>query len=115
MNFCPPERSVSAARSAAIIRDFVQKRFALRPVIATNQDISNFQRKELARSPRLWLGFARFFSIFCHKTKRTDKIKNQFSVQQENKKKRKNFPINTLLLSGCALVVVVARVHGMFL
>ena len=33
--FCPPERLVSAARSAAISRDFVQKRFELRSVIAT--------------------------------------------------------------------------------
>jgi 8-oxo-dGTP pyrophosphatase MutT (NUDIX family) len=35
----PPERSVlvSAARSAAIIRDFAQKKFALRSVIATNK------------------------------------------------------------------------------
>jgi hypothetical protein len=34
----PPERSVlvSAARSAAIIRDFAQNGFALRSVIATN-------------------------------------------------------------------------------
>jgi len=37
--FCPPERSVSAARSAAISQGFVQKRFALRSVIAT--DIKN--------------------------------------------------------------------------
>ena len=37
--FCPPERSVSAARSAAISRSFVQKRFELRSVIATNSDI----------------------------------------------------------------------------
>ena len=50
--FCPPERSVSAAQSAAISRSFVQNRFELRSVIATNQDISNFQGKELARSPR---------------------------------------------------------------
>jgi len=50
--FCPPERSVSAARSAAISQDFVQKRFELRSVIATNQDISNFQGKEFVRSPR---------------------------------------------------------------
>src|SRR3990167_4224992 len=49
--FCPPERSVSAARSATINRSFVQNRFELRSVIATNQDISNFQGKELARSP----------------------------------------------------------------
>ena len=35
----PPERSVlvSAAQSAAIIRDFVQKRFERRSVIATKQ------------------------------------------------------------------------------
>ena len=33
-----------------------QKRFALRSVIATNQDISNFQGKEFARSPRLRRG-----------------------------------------------------------
>ena len=51
--FCPPERSVSAAQSAAISRSFVQNRFELRSVIATNQDISNFQGKEVARSPRL--------------------------------------------------------------
>ena len=51
--FCPPERSVSAALRAAINRSFVQKRFELRSAIATNQDISNFQGKELARSPRL--------------------------------------------------------------
>ena len=35
--FCPPERSVSAARSAAISRSFVQKRFELRSVIATKK------------------------------------------------------------------------------
>jgi len=35
--FCPPERSVSAARSAAISQDFVQKRFALRSAIAIPQ------------------------------------------------------------------------------
>ena len=51
--FCPPERSVSAARSAAISRDFVQKRFELRSVIATNSDILKIQRRLVARSPRL--------------------------------------------------------------
>src|SRR3990167_10277984 len=35
--FCPPERSVSAARSAAISQDFVQKRFELRPAIEIPQ------------------------------------------------------------------------------
>ena len=33
--FCPPERSVSAARSAAISRNFARKRFELRSAIAT--------------------------------------------------------------------------------
>ena len=53
--FCPPERSVSVVppTAGAINRSFVQKRFELRSVIATNQDISNFQGKEFARSPRL--------------------------------------------------------------
>ena len=50
--FCPPERSVSAARSAAIIRDFAQNRFELRSVIATNSDILKIQRCFVARSPR---------------------------------------------------------------
>jgi len=40
--FCPPERSVSAARSAAISRSFVQKRFELRSVIATIQHFQFF-------------------------------------------------------------------------
>jgi len=59
----PPERSVlaSAARSAAIIRDFAQKRFALRSVIATNLNIANFGGSLFARSPRLRRGFARIF------------------------------------------------------
>ncbi len=51
--FCPPERSVSAARSAAINRSFVQNRFELRSVIATNSDILKIQRRFVARSPRL--------------------------------------------------------------
>ena len=44
----PPERSglVFAARSAAIIRDFAQKRFELRSVIATNLNIANFASKQ---------------------------------------------------------------------
>ena len=54
----PPERSVlvSAARSAAIIRDFAQKRFALRSVIATKLDIESFRKKvraRIARAPKL--------------------------------------------------------------
>ena len=51
--FCPPERSVfCSAFGGAINRSFVQNRFELRSVIATNQDISGFQGKEFARSPR---------------------------------------------------------------
>ena len=50
--FCPPERSVSAARSAAIIRDFVRKRFELRSAIATNLNFFQNQERFVARSPR---------------------------------------------------------------
>ena len=50
--FCPPERSVSAARSAAINRSFVQNRFELRSVIATNLNFFQNQRRLVARSPR---------------------------------------------------------------
>ena len=42
----------SAARSAAI-RDFVQKRFERRSVIATNKDILKIEKDWIARSPRL--------------------------------------------------------------
>src|SRR3972149_6038716 len=51
--FCPPERSVFAARSAAISRSFVQKRFERRSVIATNQNLAIFRNERIARSPRL--------------------------------------------------------------
>ena len=37
--FCPPERSVSAARSAAISQDFFQKRFELRSAIASSPSL----------------------------------------------------------------------------
>ena len=49
--FCPPERSVSAARSAAISRDFVQKRFELRSVIATNLNFFKFRGVLLLARP----------------------------------------------------------------
>src|SRR3989338_4534575 len=39
--FCPPERSVSTARSAAISRNFVQNRFELRSAIATKKEMEN--------------------------------------------------------------------------
>jgi len=51
--FCPPEHSVLAARSAAISRSSVQKRFELRSAIATNQDILKIEKYLVARSPRL--------------------------------------------------------------
>ena len=51
--FCPPELSVSAARSAAISRSFAQKRFELRSAIATNLNFFQNQRRFVARSPRL--------------------------------------------------------------
>ena len=53
-SFLPARASgfVSAARSAAI-RDFVQKRFERRSVIATNQNLTIFQDERVARSPRL--------------------------------------------------------------
>jgi hypothetical protein len=49
----PPERSVlvSAARSAAIIRDFVQKRFALRSVIATEREKESVESEALRAPP----------------------------------------------------------------
>ena len=51
---CPPERSVlvSAARSAAIIRDFAQKRFALRSVIATRHYSHNFEANDFRMPSR---------------------------------------------------------------
>ena len=59
--FCPPERSVSAAQSAAISRSFVQKRFELRSVNATIQDFLKIWKRLCARSaPQGW-GYARIF------------------------------------------------------
>jgi len=44
--FCPPERSdFCSAKGGAISQDFVQKRFELRSVIATNSDIFQIQRR----------------------------------------------------------------------
>ena len=76
----PPERSVlvSAARSAAIIRDFAQKRFALRSVIATNLNIANFEGSLFARSPRLRRGFARIFPYISEQNQTA--FENQKSV-----------------------------------
>ena len=48
--FCPPERSVSAAQSAAISRSFVQKRFELRSVIATKREEESVELEAL-RAP----------------------------------------------------------------
>ena len=55
--FCFARRSSAGGNAGArfqIIRAiFARKRFELRSANATNQDISNFQGKEFARSPRL--------------------------------------------------------------
>ena len=53
--FLPARASgfIPAARSAAISRSFVQKRFELRSVIATNLNFFQIQRRFVARSPRL--------------------------------------------------------------
>ena len=62
----PPERSVlvSAARSAAIIRDFAQKRFALRSVIATK-----IIKNDAPHTPRflfLWSGCRESNPVYMH-------------------------------------------------
>ncbi len=46
-------------RRRGIIQDFVQKRFALRSVIATNKDILKIWKDWIARSPRLRRGSLR--------------------------------------------------------
>ncbi|MBU2539762.1 hypothetical protein KJ786_01195, partial [Patescibacteria group bacterium] len=76
----PPERSVlvSAALRAAINQDFAQKRFALRPVIATNLNIANFAGSLFARSPRLRRGFARIFPYISAQIQKV--FENQKSV-----------------------------------
>jgi len=76
--FCPPERSVSAARSAAISRSFVQKRFELRSVIATNSDILKIEEHLIARSPRLRRGYARIFPYISELNQKGGQIQIQF-------------------------------------
>jgi len=77
--FCPPERSVfCSAFGGAINRSFVQNRFELRSAIATNQDISNFQGKEVARSPRLRRGYARIFPYISELNRKGGQIQIQF-------------------------------------
>jgi len=65
-------------RSGAIQAFFVQKRFELRSAIATNQDISNFQGKEVARSPRLRRGYARIFPYISELNRKGGQIQIQF-------------------------------------
>ena len=67
--FCPPERSVSAVppTAGAISRSFVQNRFELRSVIATNSDILKIQRRSVARSPRPSDNSPSKLLIFKHK------------------------------------------------
>jgi len=76
--FCPPERSVSAARSAAINRSFVQKRFELRSVIATKLNFFQIQRRLVARSPRLRRGYARIFPYISELNRKVGQIQIQF-------------------------------------
>ncbi len=57
---------------------FARKRFELRSAIATNQDISNFQGKEFARSPRLRRGYARIFPYISELNQRGGQIQIQF-------------------------------------
>ncbi|MDP2692664.1 MAG: hypothetical protein Q8O88_03440 [bacterium] len=76
--FCPPERSVSAARSAAISQSFVQKRFELRSAIATNSDILKIEGHLIARSPRLRRGYARIFPYISELNQRGGQIQIQF-------------------------------------
>jgi hypothetical protein len=76
-------RRVSAGGNAGagfqIIRAiFAQKRFELRSAIATNQDISNFQGKEFARSPRFQRGYARIFPCISELNRKVGQIQIQF-------------------------------------
>jgi len=76
--FCPPERSVSAARSAAISQSFVQKRFELRSAIATNLNFFQIQRRSVARSAPQGRGFARIFPYISELNRRGGQIQIQF-------------------------------------
>jgi len=75
--FCPPERSVSAARSAAISQDFVQKRFELRSVIATISDFFQIQRRLVARFAPQERGYARIFPHISELNQRGGQIQIQ--------------------------------------
>ena len=48
------------------------------PVSPTNQDISNFQGKEFARSPRLRRGYARIFPYISELNRKVGQIQIQF-------------------------------------
>jgi len=77
--FCPPERSVfCSAFGGAISRSFVQSRFELRSVIATNQDILKIERHLVARSPRLRRGYARIFPHISELNRKVGQIQIQF-------------------------------------
>ena len=66
------------ARSAAISRDFVQKRFELRSAIATNLNFFQNQRRLVARSPRLRRGYARIFPYISELNRKVGQIQIQF-------------------------------------
>ena len=82
--FCPPERSVSVVppTAGAINRSFVQKRFELRSVIATNSDILKIQRRLVARSPRLRRVSLRKKPCISELNQGADKFKFSFSGKQ---------------------------------
>ena len=97
---------VSAAQSAAINRDFAQKRFALRSVIATNLNIANFAGSLSARSPRLRRGFARIFPYISAQNQTYEQ--NQKSVfcpagggSGRQSRQSKNTPLRNLLKCFC--------------
>jgi len=65
-------------RSGANQTFFVQSRFELRSVIATNQDILKIERHLVARSPRLRRGYARIFLCISELNRKVGQIQIQF-------------------------------------
>jgi hypothetical protein len=103
-NFSLSERAKRAA--AERIVSSVQKRFALRSVIATNLNIANFAGSLFARSPRLRRGFARIFPYISAQNQ-TDG-QNQKSVfcpagggSGRRSRQSKNTPLRNLLKCFC--------------
>ena len=65
-------------RSGANQAFFVQKRFELRSVIATNLTFFQIQRRFVARSPRLRRGYARIFPYISELNQKVGQIQIQF-------------------------------------